>query len=221
MFDEVDEGVSLAALVHTVSPSECDAATLAHAREASFLRHHLRSASGVSSSEGTGESLFSMMGSPTPLPSTGRPLRQSLARYSQDRFPVKRPSHRARPVSEQSILSSSEQGHASNEQTTSSIPAPSTRSTNLSVSSITSSPCPAPQRRRIPMLTSNSFPLPSQPAFRFPPVGKVHAAVEQQTREWVASGDGEAGSDPSRPSEPVSSRSRPAHVLIRLLLHSI
>ncbi|GAA5900397.1 hypothetical protein JCM8208_005350 [Rhodotorula glutinis] len=191
MFYEVDDAVPLSALVQGASPPASPEASLMQAREAAFLRHHLRTASGISSSEGTGESLFSTMGSPTPLPSTGRPLRQSLARYSQDRFPVKRPSHRARPISEQSSMSSSEQDHNSSEQTTSSIAVSSTRSTNLSVSSLTSSPCPAPSRRHIPMLTSNALPLPSQPAFRFPP--PKGPAVADQTREWVASEVGEAG----------------------------
>ncbi|GAA5920811.1 hypothetical protein JCM3775_003962 [Rhodotorula graminis] len=191
MFYEVDDAVPLSALLQDPSPTNSPEMSLMQARETAFLRHHLRSASAISSSEGTGESFFSTMGSPTPLPSTGRPLRQSLARYSQDRFPVKRPSHRARPVSEQSSMSSSDQGHNSSEQTTSSIAAPSTRSTNLSVSSLTSSPCPAPSRRHIPMLTSNALPLPSQPAFRFPP--PKGAAVAEQTREWVASEGGEVG----------------------------
>ncbi|BGP50980.1 hypothetical protein JCM10450v2_006906 [Rhodotorula kratochvilovae] len=186
MFDEVDMAVSLTALVHSPSPPDSPEQTLAQAREQAFLRNHLRSNSAVSSTEGSAESFFSLMGSPTPLPSTGRPLRQSLARYSQDRFPLKRPSHRARPISEQSSVLSSEQDQPSNEPTSMSVAAPSSRSTNLSISSITSSPCPAPQHRRIPMLTRN-LPPPMQPAFRFPPVKPAEAQPE-----WVEQrGDGE------------------------------
>ncbi|GAA5995655.1 uncharacterized protein JCM10292_005305 [Rhodotorula paludigena] len=186
MFDRVDEQVSLAALVHSPSPPESPEDAFARARETAFLLNHLRTSSIISSSEeGSAESQFSLMASPTPLPLSGRRLRQSLARYSQDRFPTRRPSHRARPVSAQSSLSS-EHDSADKEATSMSL-AISSRSTNLSISSLTSSPCPAPQHRRIPMLT-RQLPPPTQPAFRFPPPVKAQGA----TGDWAGQAVGEA-----------------------------
>ncbi|GAA6052146.1 hypothetical protein JCM3770_001242 [Rhodotorula araucariae] len=182
MFETVDVSVSLTALVQSPSPSEHQKPTDAQAREEAFLHRHRRSGSAISSTEDSSDSLFSLMGSPSPLPPTGRPLRQSLARYSQDRFPVRRPSHRAGLVSERSSVSSFEQDPPSNETTSMSVAAPSTRSTNFSISSITSSPCPAPPQRRIPMLTRN-FPPPTQPVFRFPPAEP--SVSKQDPPEWV------------------------------------
>ncbi|GAA5911075.1 hypothetical protein JCM5296_002453 [Sporobolomyces johnsonii] len=168
MFDRVDSAVALYALLDGPSPPPSPE-QVRHQRPsivaASFAIGHFRTDSIVSSSEGSTESGFSIMNSPTPLPLSGRPVRQSLARYSQDHFPVYRPSHRPRPRSEESS-GSSDQDHQSNEPTSLTL-AQSSHSTNLSISSITSSPCPVP-RRRVPMLTRQRAP-PLQPAFRFPP----------------------------------------------------
>ncbi|GAA5866225.1 hypothetical protein JCM8547_007209 [Rhodosporidiobolus lusitaniae] len=163
MFDRLDMDVELNALLDVPSPP----LSPEEARQALFFQQHLRHDSMVSSTEGSLESHFTMNGSPTPFPRSGRPVRQSLARYSQDQFPTKRPSHRARPISEQST-GSSEQGHLSANEPTSLSLAQSSRSTNLSISSITSSPCPVPRYRRVPMLTRNPPPM-FQPSFRFPP----------------------------------------------------
>ncbi|BGP19356.1 hypothetical protein JCM10213_003437 [Rhodosporidiobolus nylandii] len=163
MFERVDLEVQLSALLG--SPSS--PASPERGRQAVFLSNHSRNGSMVSSTEGSLESRFTMSNSPTPFPRSGRPVRQSLARYSQDLFPMKRPSHRARPISELSSASSSEHDHLPPHEPTSLSLAQSSRSTNLSISSITSSPCPVPRYRRIPMLTRNPPPL-LQPSFRFP-----------------------------------------------------
>ncbi|GAA6021266.1 hypothetical protein JCM10207_002596 [Rhodosporidiobolus poonsookiae] len=173
MFDEVDIHVQLSALLDGPSPPPSPE----DVRQQAFLRNHFRSASAFSSTEGSLESHFSLNGSPTPYLRSGRPLRQSLARYSQDRFPTKQPSHRARPVSEQSSLSSEHDHLGSNDPTSLSL-AQSSRSTNLSISSLTSSPCPVPRARRIPMLTRGpSLPM-LKPSFRFPPEKPSSATIK-------------------------------------------
>ncbi|BGP02805.1 Proteophosphoglycan ppg4 [Rhodotorula toruloides ATCC 204091] len=163
MFERIDEDVSLNALINSPSPPVSPEQVLA--RREALYHHHTRIGSTLSTAEGSLESCFSLVGSPSPNPPSGRPMRHSLQRYSQDRFPTKRPSHRARPISE---LSAASTDPASIETTNLSV-APSSRSTNLSVSSLTSSPCPVPRSGRIRMLTRAEGPLPSQPAFRFPP----------------------------------------------------
>ncbi|GAA5984510.1 hypothetical protein JCM11641_007006 [Rhodosporidiobolus odoratus] len=179
MFERVDDQVQLAALLGSPSPP----ASPEQVRQTAFLRNHFRNGSLVSSTEGSLDSHFTINNSPTPYPRCGRPLRQSLARYSQDYFPTKRPSHRARPISEQSSSSSAAAEHQRldlSEATNISL-AQSTRSTNLSISSITSSPCPVPKSRRIPMLTGNR-PPPLQPSFRFPPEKSSSATLKLQDR---------------------------------------
>ncbi|GAA5886544.1 hypothetical protein JCM6882_001682 [Rhodosporidiobolus microsporus] len=171
---ERDDDVHLSALLGSPSPP---LSPEQQASQTAFFRNHLRNGSAFSSTEGSLESYFSMSGSPTPYPRSGRPLRQSLARYSQDNFPTKRPSHRARPISEQSNASSSEHDHLPPPTDLTSLSlAQSSRSTNLSISSITSSPCPVPRHRRIPMLTRIP-PPPLQPSFRFPPEKPSSATV--------------------------------------------
>ncbi|BGP34707.1 hypothetical protein JCM10296v2_006529 [Rhodotorula toruloides] len=174
MFERIDEDVSLDALINSPSPPVSPEQVLA--RREALYHQHARMGSTLSTAEGSLESCFSLVGSPSPNPPSGRPMRQSLQRYSQDKFPTKRPSHRARPISELSVASTDP---ASNETTNLSV-APSSRSTNLSVSSLTSSPCPVPRGARIRMLTRAEGPLPAQPAFRFPPaedrVDQAHLA---------------------------------------------
>lgn len=177
MFERIDEDVSLNALINSPSPPVSPEQVLA--RREALYHHHARMGSTLSTAEGSLESCFSLVGSPSPNPPSGRPMRQSLQRYSQDKFPTKRPSHRARPVSE---LSAASTDPASNETTNLSV-APSSRSTNLSVSSLTSSPCPVPRSGRIRMLTRAEGPLPAQPAFRFPPAkDRVEQAHPAQGR---------------------------------------
>lgn len=180
MFDRVDFEVSLTALVD--GPSLPNSPAQERSRPsliaASFAMGHFRHDSVISSSEGSSESTgFSLINaSPTPNPSSGRPLRHSLARYSQDRHPLHRASHQARPTSEQSS-SPSEQGPSPNDSTCLSLVA-SSRSTQLSISSITSSPCPVPRNRRVPMLTTQQRAPPLQPSFRFPPQGDKAVSTE-------------------------------------------
>ncbi|GAA5928875.1 hypothetical protein JCM1841_001281 [Sporobolomyces salmonicolor] len=199
MFDRVDSEVALYALLDGPSPPPSPEQMRQQRPSlvaASFAIGHFRTDSIVSSSEGSTESGFSIMNSPTPLPLSGRPVRQSLARYSQEHFPVHRPSHRARPVSEQSS-GSSDQDHQSNEPTSLTL-AQSSHSTNLSISSITSSPCPIP-RRRVPMLTRQRAP-PLQPSFRFPP---NKPAVDEAKRTISTSPRFVRPLKPSRPGEPI------------------
>ncbi|GAA5838012.1 hypothetical protein JCM11251_006823 [Rhodosporidiobolus azoricus] len=172
---ERDEDVQLSALLGSPTPP---LSPEQQASQTAFFRNHLRNGSAFSSTEGSLESHFTLSGSPTPYPRSGRPLRQSLARYSQDHSPTKRPSHRARPISEQSIAPSSDQDHLPppNDLTALSL-AQSSRSTNLSISSVSSSPCPVPKNRRIPMLTRIPPLLPLQPSFRFPPEKPSSATV--------------------------------------------
>ncbi|BGP27026.1 hypothetical protein JCM10295v2_005988 [Rhodotorula toruloides] len=177
MFERIDEDVSLNALINSPSPPVSPEQVLA--RREALYHHRARANSALSTAEGSLESCFSLIGSPSPNPSSGRPMRQSLQRYSQDQFPTKRPSHRARPISE---LSAASTDPASSETTNLSV-APSSRSTNLSVSSLTSSPCPVPWLGRIRMLTRAGGPLPAQPAFRFPPAkDRVEHASSAQRR---------------------------------------
>lgn len=177
MFDRVDFEVSLTALVDgpSLPSSPAQERSRPSIVAASFALGHLRHDSVISSSEGSSESTgFSLVNaSPTPNPSSGRPLRHSLARYSQDRHSLNRPSYHARPRSS----SSSEQGPSPNDSTNLSLVA-SSRSTQLSISSITSSPCPVPRNRRVPMLTTQQRAPPLQPSFRFPPEGDKAATIK-------------------------------------------
>ncbi|GAA6063061.1 hypothetical protein JCM10212_003006 [Sporobolomyces blumeae] len=177
MFDRVDCEVSLAALVDgpSLPPSLENDRHRPSIVAASFARGHFRHDSVLSSTDGSSESTGFSIASPTPLPTSNRPARQSLARYSQDRHPLHRPSHRARPVSDHSSGSSGHE-HSQEDPTTLSF-AQSSRSTNLSISSITSSPCPAPRSRRVPMLTGQGR-RPLQPSFRFPPDPDAAATVK-------------------------------------------
>lgn len=167
MLDRLDGAVSLTSLVHADSPAPTDDR---HRPPTSIQQHphHSRNQSMVSSSEGSSEC---GMGSPTPA-SGQTHLRHSMVRYSQDRS--RRQIHQRGP-SIQSIADDSEsefEGPPPDEVTSTSF-ARSSRSTNLSISSLHSSPCPPPRSRRIPMLTRQA---PAIPDFRFPPVSAVSSA---------------------------------------------
>ncbi|GAA5948333.1 hypothetical protein JCM3765_001375 [Sporobolomyces pararoseus] len=173
MFERFDSEVSLSALV---DPSPAPVPSRSSIFAASFSLGHFRHETFVSSSdESTGFSL--VPSSPTPNLHSSRPVRHSLARYSQDRHPYRRPSHRARPHSQQFSSGSSERKPPSSDYTNSSS-IPSSHSTKLSIASITSSPCPVPRNRRIPMLTSTKPPL--KPSFRFPAANCVKLTPQME-----------------------------------------
>ncbi|GAA6023908.1 hypothetical protein JCM11491_002690 [Sporobolomyces phaffii] len=167
MFDSVDSDVSLSALVDESVPSSPDRSLSRPSLvAASFFLGHFRHERVISSSEGSTEStgISLVHSSPTPNPDLGRPLRRSLARYSQDWHATGRGLYSS--AGSASHGSSSISSQPSSDPTVSSN-APSSRSTNLSITSTTSSPCPVPRHRRIPMLT-RARPPPLQPLFRFP-----------------------------------------------------
>lgn len=175
MFERFDSEVSLSALVNPSTPPSPDVVpSRSSLVAASFSLGHFRHQSFISSSdESTGFSL--VPASPTPDLHSSRPVRHSLARYSQDRHPYRRPSHRARSSSQQFSSGSSERKPPSSDYTNSSS-IPSSHSTKLSIASITSSPCPVPRNRRIPMLTSSKASL--KPSFRFPATNGVKFKVQ-------------------------------------------
>lgn len=163
MLDEMDFGVPLNSLVLGESPAVSTTDSQPPERDSG---QHLRNQSMVSSSEGSSEC---GMGSPTPASGQAL-LRHSMVRYSQDRS--RRHVHRRGPSTHHD--SSGDDGPALPEEATSYSASHSSRSTNLSISSLHSSPCPVPRNRRIPMLTRHT---PANPDFHFPPVASNQSTL--------------------------------------------
>lgn len=150
--DRMDIEVSLTSLVGARSPPPSPEHSHPATRPQTLAQQHIRAESSGSVST---KSITS------PCPAKG--LRTSLVRYSQDHSRVQP----RRPTSAQSYSSESDFDRSASpvQDLTSSSLAQSSRSTNLSISSLNSSPCPGPRQRRVPMLTRNPPPLPN---FRFP-----------------------------------------------------
>ncbi|KAM0751245.1 hypothetical protein T439DRAFT_347790 [Meredithblackwellia eburnea MCA 4105] len=184
MMDRMDIEVSLTSLMDGNSPPDSPIAShdLPRRPPMSDRRPQLQRAES-SSSSGTGSSM-SLMGSPTPA----NGLRRSIVRYSANPTRIK---PRQRPDSVQSLDSSFDadeqpENEPHNMDFTSVSLAQSTRSTNLSISSVNSSPCPV-NRRRVPMLTKH-YPPPSA-SYRFPapprPPKAAHRASNTVSKEKV------------------------------------
>ncbi|GAA5944875.1 uncharacterized protein JCM15063_003024 [Sporobolomyces koalae] len=168
MFDRVDIGVSLTALVDSsVPPSPIKEPSRTSVIAANFSLGHFRHDSVLSSEESTESSAFSHVhSSPTPNPAGERLMRQSLSRYSQDRHVTRRG---IRPTSVRSATSTESERASSTRGASMSSLSLSNGSTKLSISSLASSPCPAPRHRKIHMLTYKRAQAPALgPSFRFP-----------------------------------------------------
>lgn len=181
----MDADVPLDQLIHGDSPA------MSRNSSAQDQQRHLRNQSMVSSSEGSSKC---GMGSPTPA--SGQALtRHSMVRYSQDRS--RRQPHRRGPSTLHD--SSGDEAPLPEEPTTHSA-AHSSRSTNLSISSLHSSPCPAPRNRRIPMLTRRT---PTVPHFHFPPLPSNDSTLRgAPPSPWTQT---HASSSPTRKQQSSSS----------------
>ncbi|KAK4702477.1 hypothetical protein P7C70_g3742, partial [Phenoliferia sp. Uapishka_3] len=173
IFDNMDTEVSLKSLVDAQSPPPSPEQT----RRRSYRDSGRPQTHRADSTDSSGT--CSIMGSPTPA----NGLRRNIVRYSADPTRIRTIM---RPTSVQSESSSSssdfDRPPSPPQDATSMSLAQSTRSTNLSISSLNSSPCAGP-RRRVPMLTRNPI---SAPNFRFPPPrSKPSPVVDADVLPWT------------------------------------
>lgn len=177
--DRMDIEVSLTSLVGACSPPPSPEESRPATRSTTLAQQHIRA-------ESSGSVSMMSVTSPCPAPKN---LRTSMVRYSQDHNRIQS----RRPASAQSYSSNESDFDRSTspvQDLTSSSLAQSSRSTNLSISSLNSSPCPGPRQRRVPMLTRNPPPLPH---FRFPAPKAAKPAPWTKTsttpEKGVAKGD--------------------------------
>ncbi|SCZ95688.1 BZ3500_MvSof-1268-A1-R1_Chr8-1g09730 [Microbotryum saponariae] len=216
MLDSLDVELSLTSLIAATSPPPSVERDLV----GRSMTRTLGSLAPSEDGSNEGEPLEGVSASPSPA-SRRKPLnnlRQSLVRYSQDR---------ARSVlvlggrsiesafaevdeSSESEFGQRDSGSSNGPDQTNHSMAQSSRSTNLSISSITSSPCPVPRSRRIPMLTKHSPPL--APAFEFPSsvsassVGKRDLATSATVSNF---GDRSRSLSPVKKVDPFSKQFSP------------
>ncbi|SCV66886.1 BQ2448_5532 [Microbotryum intermedium] len=172
MLDSLDVELSLTSLIAATSPPP----SVERGLVGCSMSRTLGSLAASEDGSNEGDLPGGVNASPSPA-SRRKPLnnlRQSLVRYSQDRAKTGL-ALRGRSIestfAEVDEFSEYDFGHVDSGSSkghnqTNHSRAQSSRSTNLSISSITSSPCPVPKSRRIPMLTKHSPPL--APAFEFP-----------------------------------------------------
>ncbi|KDE02764.1 hypothetical protein MVLG_06710 [Microbotryum lychnidis-dioicae p1A1 Lamole] len=224
MLDSLDIELSLTSLIAATSPPPSVERDLVGRP---MTTRTLGSLAQSEDGSNEGEHFEGVSASPSPA-SRRKPLnnlRQSMVRYSQDRArsvlilggrSIESAFAEVEEFSESefdqrdsgSSNGADQTNHSMVDQTSHSM-AQSSRSTNLSISSITSSPCPVPRSRRIPMLTKHSPPL--APAFEFPSSVSASSGGKRDLTSATVStfGDRSRSSSPLKKFDPFSKQFSP------------